>query len=79
LLAIGIVPDHQRKGIGTTLLASMEDLARQYGGDEMILMTGVDNQTAVAFFQKTGFEIIGVENRYYPKGQPALAMRKSLD
>jgi ribosomal protein S18 acetylase RimI-like enzyme len=79
LLAIGIVPEHQRKGIGTTLLGSMENLAQQYGGKEIVLMTAVDNQTALAFFQKAGFEVIGTQDQYYPKGQPALAMRKRLE
>ena len=78
LLAIGVLPDHQRKGIGTALLAKVQDLARQYGGKEMLLMTAVDNDAALAFFQKAGFRIIGTEDHYYPKGQSALAMRKKL-
>jgi ribosomal protein S18 acetylase RimI-like enzyme len=78
LLAIGVLPDHQRKGIGTALLAKVQDLARQYGGKEMFLMTGVDNDAALAFFRNAGFRIIGTEDHYYPRGQSALAMRKRL-
>jgi len=79
LLAIAILPEYQRKGIGKALLASVEDLARQYGGKEIVLMTAVDNETALAFFQNAGFGVIGAEDHYYPKGQQALAMHKRLD
>jgi ribosomal protein S18 acetylase RimI-like enzyme len=78
LLAIGIFPQHQRKGIGRTLLEHMEEVARQYGSNEMRLWTAVDNEQALSFFEKTGFQIIGSEDFYYPKGQAALALSKEL-
>lgn len=79
LMAIGVLPKHQRKGIGAALLAHMEDLARMYGANEMHLWTAVDNKLALTFFQNAGFKIIGSAERYYPRGQPALALCKSLD
>ena len=79
LLAIGILPEHQRRGVGSALLKRMEDVARKYNAVEMNLWTGVDNEAALSFFQKAGFEIKRFESYYYPKGQAALAMSKGLE
>ena len=78
LLAIGILPEQQRRGVGTALLAHMEELVRKYKAAEIRLWTGVDNTEALSFFQKAGFQIIGSEHDYYPRGQTALALSKKL-
>lgn len=78
LLAIGVFPEEQRKGIGTALLNHIEEVARSYGVEEMLLWTAVDNQQALSFFQNAGFHIVGSSKRYYPKGQAALALAKKL-
>jgi len=78
LLAISVSPAHQRKGVGSALLNHMVELARKYGAAAVHLWTGQDNLQAVSFFQKAGFKITGSEDRYYPKGQPALAMSKKV-
>jgi len=79
LLAIGILPEHQRRGVGRALLEHMEEVARKYNAVEMNLWTAVDNEPALSFFQKAGFEIKRFESYYYPKGQAALAMSKKLN
>lgn len=78
LLAIGVFPEEQRKGIGTALLNHVEEIAWSYGVEEMLLWTAVDNQQALSFFQNTGYHIVGSKKRYYPKGQAALALAKEL-
>ena len=78
LLAIGVFPKQQRKGIGTALLEHMEEIVRKYGVEEMRLWTAVDNQQALSFFQNGGFHIVGSEDRYYPRGQAALELSKKL-
>lgn len=79
LLAIAILPEHQRRGVGRALLNHMEEVARKYNAVEMNLWTAVDNESALSFFQKAGFEIKRFESYYYPKGQAALAMTKGLE
>ena len=79
LLAIGVFPEYQRRGIGSALLAHMENLARKYGLGEIYLWTASDNLQALSLFQKGGFKIVGSEKNYYPRGQAALAMYKTLD
>ena len=78
LLAIGVFPEHQRKRIGTALLEHMEEIARKYGVEEMLLWTAVDNQQALSFFQNAGFHIVGSEDHYYPRGQAALVLSKKI-
>jgi ribosomal protein S18 acetylase RimI-like enzyme len=79
LLAIGISVEHQRRGVGTALLEHMEKIALKYNAVEMNLWTAVDNEPALSFFHKAGFEIKRFENGYYPKGQAALSMTKRLE
>jgi len=79
LLAISVSPAHQRKGVGSAMLNHMEALAREYGVVEMHLWTADDNLPAISLFQQASFEITGSEDRYYPKGQRALAMCKRLE
>jgi ribosomal protein S18 acetylase RimI-like enzyme len=79
LLAIGILPEHQRRGVGRALLERMEEIAQKYNAVEMNLWTAVDNEPALSFFQKAGFEIRRFESYYYPQGQGALAMSKRLN
>ena len=78
LLAIGVLREHQRQGIGRALLEHMEEVARQYGSTEMRLWTAVDNEQALSFFKRTGFQIIGSREFYYPNGQAALSLSKEL-
>jgi ribosomal-protein-alanine N-acetyltransferase len=78
LLAIGIYPAQQRKGIGSALLAHMEEMARRYGAEEMLLWTAVENRQALSFFENAGFDVVGSKDRYYPRGQSALALAKKL-
>ena len=79
LLAIGISVEHQRRGVGAALLKHMEDIARKYKAVQLNLWTAVDNEAAFSFFQKAGFKIQRFEDYYYPKGQAAVAMSKSLE
>ena len=78
LLAIAVVPEYQRAGIGAALLAHVQSLAFEHGLNEICLCTAEDNSAARSFFEKAGFKVIGSQGRYYPRGQSALAMCKRL-
>ena len=66
LLAIGVLPKHQRKGIGTALLEHMEEIARKYGLEEMLLWTAVDNQQALSFFKMRVSTLWGLKTTTIP-------------
>jgi ribosomal protein S18 acetylase RimI-like enzyme len=78
LLAIAVSPQYQRRGIGKRLLGYMEGLARNFGIEEMVIHTAAINKAAHRFFAKNGFIQRGLVERYYPLGQKALEMSKTL-
>jgi len=78
LLAIAVSPQYQRRGIGKRLLGYMEDLARDFGIEEMGIHTAAINKAAHRFFAQNGFIQRGSVDRYYPLGQKALEMSKTL-
>jgi ribosomal protein S18 acetylase RimI-like enzyme len=78
ILAIAVIPDYQRSGIGSALLHYMEFLATQRGLKMLHLHTAKENEAAQAFFGKAGFQVIDDQSNYYPKGQTALVMSKPI-
>ncbi len=78
ILAVAVIPQYQRSGIGSALLNHIECLAGQRGLSRVLLHTANENHAAQLFFQKAGFEVIGTQENYYPKGQTALKMSKSI-
>ncbi|MFQ5841401.1 MAG: GNAT family N-acetyltransferase [Thermodesulfobacteriota bacterium] len=78
LLAIAVCPEYQRRGIGKKLLRHMEDLAGNLGIEEMVIHTAEINEAAHRFFATNGFIQRGSVDSYYPKGQKALEMSKTL-
>ncbi len=78
LLAIAVSPEYQRRKIGKRLLGYMEGLARNFGIEELVIHTAAINEAAHRFFAKNGFIQRGLVDRYYPLGQKALEMSKTL-
>jgi ribosomal protein S18 acetylase RimI-like enzyme len=78
LLAIAVSPEYQQKGIGKRLLRHMEGLARKLGIEQMVIHTAEINKAAHQFFTKNGFIQRGSVDCYYPHGQKALEMSKTL-
>jgi len=79
LLAIAVIPEHQRQGLGRSLLNYMEDLALRFRLREIHLHTGKDNLPAQCLFEEAGYGVAETEKDYYPKGQPAVRMVKRLE
>ena len=50
----------EAQGIGTLLLESLEERAREAGLARLWLVTTNDNLTALAFWQKRGYELVAV-------------------
>jgi ribosomal protein S18 acetylase RimI-like enzyme len=78
ILGIAVLPKYQRRGIGSALLNHIERIARQLGLSRFSLHTAKENKLAHLFFQKAGFKVIGTQEDYYPKGQPALIISKGI-
>ena len=78
LVAIAISPQYQGRGIGKRLLRYMEGLSRGLGIEEILIHTAPINKAAHRLFAKNGFIKRGLVNCYYPMGQEALEMSKTL-
>ncbi|UCD70870.1 MAG: GNAT family N-acetyltransferase [Syntrophobacterales bacterium] len=78
LLAIAVSTRYQRRGIGERLLEYMEGLTQDLGIEEIVIHTAITNEAAHQFFAKNGFVKRGLVDRYYPMGQKALEMSKTL-
>ena len=78
LMTIGVGKAHQRQGIAAALLKTLIDKAKRQGAARMLLEVRVDNDPALALYQRFGFERMGLRKRYYqPEGIDAYTM--SLD
>jgi ribosomal protein S18 acetylase RimI-like enzyme len=76
--AIAVDAAHRGRGVGKALLAGAEREARKRRAAELRLVTAEANVAALDLFLRSGFEIVERLERYYPRGQNAVAMRKKL-
>jgi ribosomal protein S18 acetylase RimI-like enzyme len=82
LLAIGVAPEHQRRGIGRTLLEFALDLAGEAAKNSQVseirLTVAATNRPALSLFQGAGFVILDAHHGSYDGGQRAIRMVKKL-
>ena len=78
IITIDVVEAERRSGIGSDLLRAIEaDLALQ-GVRTIVLETAINNEPAIAFWQKHGYRIQSVLKRYYLGRLDAYEMKKAL-
>lgn len=63
LRIVYVHPEHQRKGIGTSLVNYVEDIAREMAIKELFVSTIEKAQSAMNFYQKLGYQITEKEER----------------
>jgi len=80
VMTIGVARRAQRRGVGATLLRALVGRAREVGADAVLLEVAVDNDGALALYERSGFVRIGMRKRYYqPEDTDAYTMRLALD
>jgi ribosomal protein S18 acetylase RimI-like enzyme len=83
LLAIAVVPEQRRRGIGDALMQRMlqlvEEMSEWRDVKEIQLTCAEENRAALDFFKKYGFEVIDPRHGSYSGGQPALRLAKRLE
>lgn len=78
VLNIAVDTPHRGKGIGQALLTAMHEKAKTLGALQCFLEVRVSNAAAIALYEKNGYERYGVRAHYYPDGENAMLMKKTL-
>lgn len=64
LLALGVHPDAQGRGVGKALMAELMARARALGLERLELYVRADNERARSLYASFGFELEGVRERF---------------
>ncbi len=75
---IAVDASRRGKGIAKALMEKMHEEARRLGAKRSLLEVRIGNVSAIGLYTKFGYERYGVRARYYPDGEDALLMQKSL-
>jgi N-acetylglutamate synthase-like GNAT family acetyltransferase len=82
-----VLPQFQRRGIGTALIAEIESKAREQCVEEILIWTDPKASWAISFYKKVGYEEIDPAVRYGDEaidaritkyGKELLVLRKAL-
>ncbi len=75
LVSIAVLDEHRRQGIGETLLMKgMQSMKEDYSAPEFILEVRISNTSAIAMYEKHGFQKIKTLEGYYRDGEDAYMM-----
>jgi len=79
VISVAVHPSYRRQGIGMALLVHASERAyKEYGAQEVYLEVRVTNAPAISLYKKLGFEIKGVNKRYYSDGEDAYVMEAAF-
>lgn len=78
LANIAVAPAHRGKGIGKALMERMHETAKALGAERMLLEVRVSNEKAIGLYERYGYQRYGIRENYYPDGEDAYLMTKSL-
>lgn len=79
MMNVAVHPDHRRKGIAEALIVALSDGLKQRDNVCLTLEVRASNVSAIALYDKLGFQQVGRRPNYYrnPK-EDALILRKAL-
>jgi len=76
VLTVAVLPGYTRQGIATHFMAELEKWSTSKGAPAMMLEVGTENASAIALYEKLGYENISTRRGYYGPGLDAFVMRK---
>ena len=77
LISACVSTAHQKAGIGTKLLTACNDYCQSAGISSCQLTTDADNQGAIKFYERFGFQQESEFRDYYEPGDHKVLMRKT--
>jgi ribosomal-protein-alanine N-acetyltransferase len=78
VLTVAVLPDFTRQGIASRFMQELEKWSISKQAPAMMLEVGVNNASAIALYEKLGYQNISTRKGYYGPGLDALVMRKEL-
>ena len=78
IITIDITQECQRQGVGTKLMLVAHEGLRELGSDRVILQVAVENNSAIAFYEKLGYKTTDTIKGYYAGVEDAFTMEVAL-
>lgn len=78
LVLFAVRPSHQRQGIGSAVLAWLEDAARAAGASRIRLEARRDNEAARSFYNEHGYHELLIKRGMYSDVTDGIRMEKWL-
>ena len=78
LVTLDVQSEHRRKGYASSLLVRSEQILCEHGILTYNLQVDTQNEGAIAFYRKNGFEVDRLLRKYYPGSRDAWQMVKKL-
>ena len=78
VLTVAVLPDFTRQGIASKFMDKLAAWSSEKGAPAMMLEVGIANVSAIALYEKLGYQNISTRKGYYGPGLDALVMRKEL-
>ena len=79
IMNVAVAPSQRRRGYGSALLTDLCRHGRTVRAFAAVLEVRRSNQSAIALYERHGFERVGIRPRYYSdNAEDALVMRLSL-
>lgn len=79
LYSIAVAPEARGKGLARALMAACEADAAERGARAVRLEVRSSNSSAIRLYEAGGYRVIATLESYYPDGEAALRMEKSLE
>ncbi len=79
IFSLAVLPERQNQGIGKEILRKLIELAKEKKLKKIYLHTAERNFKAIAFYQKFGFNIIKLKEKFYSTGENAYLMELEIE
>lgn len=78
IYTLDVHPDYRRRGIGSRLIAALEEELQAYGAKSIKLEAAIDNPDALELYRRSGYKESELVRNYYGRGKNAVRMWKGL-
>lgn len=78
VVTLDVALEHRRRGLASGMIGNIEQLATEAGCSIVELHVSVENQGAIAFYEREGYERSHMVKGFYGLGRHAYVYRKPL-